>query len=194
MFSHDLLDGIGDIGVCSASAKIAAHQFADLVARSCASLIDEPLGRADLAWSAVAALECVMINECLLEGMKRIALSQALDRGDSIAIMHDCQTQAAVHPPAVDQYRAGPALTVIAAFLGAYEVGVVAQKVEESDPWQNAEFTVNPVDRHADVERCDCRFGPWVDDRGHGVPLYQLSSDNNTGLWLGFLTRGDCAR
>ena len=45
--------------------------------------------------------------------------------------MHDRERQARIDAPAVDDHRAGAALAVIAALLGAGEMQVLAQRVEQ---------------------------------------------------------------
>ena len=57
--------------------------------------------------------------------------TQALDGGDAIARMHDRQRETGVDAPAVHQHRAGAALAVVATFLGARQLQVLAQCVEQ---------------------------------------------------------------
>jgi hypothetical protein len=65
--------------------------------------------------------------------MQSIAVRQSFDRHDAISIVHDGESQAGVHPPAVDQNSASSALAVVAAFLRAGQVQALAQCVEERD-------------------------------------------------------------
>ena len=51
--------------------------------------------------------------------MQPVAVGEALDRGDLGALPGDRENQAAVHPAAVQQDRARPALAVVAPLLGA---------------------------------------------------------------------------
>ena len=50
------------------------------------------------------------------------------------AILHDCQRQAGIDAAVIDQHRAGAALPVIAALLGAGEIEMVAQRVQQRYP------------------------------------------------------------
>lgn len=63
----------------------------------------------DLAGRAVAALECVLVDERLLQRVKFAALGKTLDGGDVRAVMHHRKRQAGVDPPTIDQHRAGTA-------------------------------------------------------------------------------------
>ena len=48
-----------------------------------------------------------------------------------VALVHHRERQAGVDPPAVDDHRAGAALAVVAALLGAGEMQMLAQRVEQ---------------------------------------------------------------
>ena len=77
--------------------------------------------RADLARRAVAALEAVVLDERRLQRVQVVRRAQPLDGDDLVALVHDRERQAGVDAPAVDQHRAGAALAVVAALLGAGE-------------------------------------------------------------------------
>ena len=72
-----------------------------------------------------------MIDERLLQRMQRAVGREALDRGDLRAVVHDGERQARVDAPPVDQHGARAALAVIAAFLRAGQVEMLAQQVEQ---------------------------------------------------------------
>src|SRR6202790_597693 len=69
MAGHRLLNGRDNVGVGSATADVAAHQLADLIGALGLAFGDQPRRRANLARRAIAALECVMIDERLLQRM-----------------------------------------------------------------------------------------------------------------------------
>ena len=73
-------------------------------------------------------------------------LTQALDGHDVVAFVHDGEGEAAVDPPAVDQHGAGAALSMIAAFLGAGQVQVLAQRVEQRGAGIQIEVAHGTVD------------------------------------------------
>ena len=72
---------------------------------------------------------------------------QALDGGDLVPVVHHREGQAGVDAPAVDQHRAGAALAVVAALLGAGQAEVLAQRVEQ---------------RHARLEPAACDSWPFT--------------------------------
>ena len=67
-------------------------------------------------------------------GMQVAVLCQTLDGGDLGAVLHHCERQAGVDAPAVHQDGASAALAVIATLLGARQVKMVAQGVEQGRP------------------------------------------------------------
>ena len=154
---HHLLDRGHDVGIRAATADIAAHQLTDFVRRARPAFGDQAGGGTDLAGGAVAALEGVMVDEGLLQRMKRAALRQTLDRRDLRAVLHDRQREARIDPPAIDQNGAGAALAVIAALFGPGQVEVETQRVEKRGPRRDVQFV-----RHAvDMERDRDLGGPW---------------------------------
>ena len=142
---HRLLDRRDDVGIGAAAADVAAHQLADLVGGLRLAFGDQAGGRADLARRAVAALEGVVVDEGLLQRMQRAVRRQAFDGGDLRAVLHHRQREAGIDAPAVDQHRAGAALAVVAALLGAGEVEMVAQRVEQGRPRRDLELRSTPL-------------------------------------------------
>ena len=154
---HRLLDRGDDVGIGAAAADVAAHQLADFVGGRRPALRDEARGRADLTGRAVAALECVVVDEGLLQRMQRAVGGEPLDGGDLGAVLHDDQRQAGIDAPAVDQDRAGAALALIAALLGAGQIETVAQRVEQGRPGRDGQRTFLAVDVKRDGQRRRCR-------------------------------------
>ena len=64
-------------------------------------------------------------------GMQAVAVWRALDRGDARPCADDGKRQARQDAPAVEQHRAGAALAVVAAFLGAGKAETLAERVEQ---------------------------------------------------------------
>ena len=75
-----------------------------------------------------------MFDKSLLHRMQLAGLAQAFDGRDLVALVHDGEAEAAIHAAAVDVDRAGAALAVVAALLGAGELKAIAQGVEERGP------------------------------------------------------------
>ncbi|GGE49046.1 hypothetical protein GCM10007276_27720 [Agaricicola taiwanensis] len=82
--------------------------------------------------------------------MQAVILGKALDGGDLGTIAHHREDEAGVDAPPVDQHGAGTALAMIAALLGAGEVEMIPQEIEEGGPGRDMEFEAIAVDRHDD--------------------------------------------
>src|SRR5262249_57395682 len=113
---------------------VHADKLVDPLAGGRAPYSDQADRGTDLAGGAISALERGAIDEGALERMQGVTLGETLDRRDLRAILHDRQREARKHAAAVDEHRAGPALAVIAAFLGSRQVELVAQCVEQGGP------------------------------------------------------------
>ena len=103
-------------------------------------------GGHDLPGRAVAALEGVLLDEgaAACGCSAPFAPGEALDGGDRLA--HRCrQGQAGEHAPAADVHRAGAALALVAALLGAGEAKVLAQGVEQGGARVQREPLVRPL-------------------------------------------------
>ena len=75
---HRLLDRRHDIGIGTAAADIAAHQFADFGCGLGLILGHQAHRRTDLTRRAVPTLECVVVDKSLLQRMKRTLALPAL--------------------------------------------------------------------------------------------------------------------
>jgi len=78
--------------------------------------------------------------------MQFAVLSQSFDRSNLVALMHDGEREAGIHPPPIDMHRAGTALPVIAALLRSKQVQVLAQSVEQRDAGLEAHLILPPID------------------------------------------------
>ena len=107
-------------------------------------------GRTDLAGRAIAALERVMVDESLLDRMKRTHLAKPFDRNDVRSIKCHCELQAGIDPLSIDEDRARTALTVIAAFLGAGELEIASEEVKQCGPWREFDQVARPVNGQFD--------------------------------------------
>src|SRR5262245_27478777 len=113
--------------------------------------------RADLSWSAVAALEPVMLDEDRLERMQRVGRADALDGHDLVAVVHHREREARVYASSIQQHGASTALAVIATLFGARQVQMLAQRVEERRANVELEIVRVPVDLECDgVTRTGC--------------------------------------
>src|SRR4030081_98940 len=103
----DLLDGRNDIWVGPTPADVAAHGFTDIVILRPTGFLQQRDRGHDLAARAIAALIGIVRDECRLHGMQRAGLSDAFDRRDLVARVHDGQAEAGVHAPAIAMHGAG---------------------------------------------------------------------------------------
>ncbi len=141
-----------DVGVSAASADISRHGMLDVVVRRADRLLEQCDRAHDLAAGAVAALVSVVFHKSSLHSVQIARLSKAFDGGDLVAFVHHGKRKAAVHAAAVDVNRAGAALSVIAAFLGAGKVKALAQSVEQSRARvEIAQGVVLAIDAQRDV-------------------------------------------
>ena len=148
-----LIDRVDDVRIGRAAAQVAAHVFADFGVALGVAFLDAGDRRHDLAGRAVAALEGVVIDEGLLHRMQRaVRLGEAFDGGDLLALDARGERQARQHAAAVDQHRAGAALAMVAALLGAGQADVLAQRVEQRGPHVERQLMALAVDAHRDLE------------------------------------------
>ena len=80
------------------------------------------------------------------------------------------EAQAGIHATSVDQHRAGAALAVIAAFLGAGQLQVLAEEVEQGDARVQQDFLLLSVNRQPaghGALRCTAGLRIRRQDRGH---------------------------
>ena len=83
-------------------------------------------------------------------GCSALALRETFDRRDLRAVLHDREREARIDPPPVDQNGAGAALAVVAALLGAGEVEMETQRVEQRGPRRDGQLARDPVDMKRD--------------------------------------------
>ena len=165
------------------TADVAAHQFADLFRRLRLAFGNQSGGRANLARRAVAALECVVINEGLLQWMQRPVFRQPFNRGDARTVDHDCKRQAGNNAPAINQHRAGAALTLVTALFRAGQVKMLAQHIEQCRPRIERERMLRPVhgDIHGNRARCAV-VRPWLSGstggQAHGNRHHRTAGEN----------------
>src|SRR5438105_12557921 len=85
----------------------------------------------DLPGGAIAALEGIALNESGLQRMKLLALRETFNRFDIPSLDQCGERQARLHALAIQEHRAGAALTEAATLLRAGKVQVLPQSIEE---------------------------------------------------------------
>jgi hypothetical protein len=112
--------------------------------------VEQRNGGHDLPRRTVSALVTVAFDECLLHRMQRSKTTDAFDRRDFVAFMRACQRQTRIHAAAVHVHGARAALAVIAAFLRAGEMQMLAQCVQQRGAWIERECVGFAIDRQFD--------------------------------------------
>ena len=141
----------GDLGLAEHDATV--QRLADMAGPALPRLLDHAGGRANLAGRAIAALKGVVPQEGRLERMQFFGRSQTLDGEDVVALMHHRERQAGIDPPPIHQHRAGAALAVIAPLLGAGQMQMLAQQIEQRGTDVDADSMGAAVDCEADRRR-----------------------------------------
>ena len=95
-------------------------------------VVQEGLGRHDESGRAVAALLAVVVDEGRRDRM-RLAVGDAFDGLNVLALRVDGQNGATVHGFPVEDDGAGAAGGPVAHALGAGQIQMVAQRVEQGD-------------------------------------------------------------
>src|SRR5947208_7200605 len=130
-FRCGVLNCRDDVVIGSAATQVAAHPVADFLRRAGMALCDAGDAGHELPRRAIAALETIALDECGLQRMEPLALSQALDGRDLAPVHEGRKRETRFHALAVHQDRASAALAEAAAFLRACQMQVLAQRIEE---------------------------------------------------------------
>src|SRR5882724_13434816 len=158
------LDRIQDLRVARAPAEIPGQGVLDLVAGRDGDFHEEGLRGEEDARRAVPALGRPQLREGLLQRVKPAVFGHALHRLDLASLTLHGQRQAGQHGIAVHQHGARAALAQLAAVLGAGEVQLLAEHLEESLVRRREDIALFPVD----LER---------QERGHRVGLQLLNDE-----------------
>src|SRR5262249_24694828 len=112
-------DGIDDLIVADAATEIAGNGLADVVLRWMRGGVKQCLCGKHEAGRAKAALGAAAVNERLLDRVQVRAAPETLDGQDVVTGSLLREDQVGIDRPAVDKHRAGAAVAVAAALLGA---------------------------------------------------------------------------
>ncbi len=112
--------------------------------------VEQRFGRHQKSRRAVAALRGAQIRERVLQGMQPAIRGEALDRRHSPSVAVRAQHEAGQHRLVVEQHRAGTALTELAAVLGAAQVQIFTQDLEQRLVRRERDFGWLAVDEQFD--------------------------------------------
>ena len=90
-----------------------------------------------------------MLDERRLQRVQRARRAEPFDGGDLAALVLHGQREAAVDALAVDQHRAGAAGALVAALLGAEQVQLLAQQIEQRGAHVHRDLQVAAIDVEA---------------------------------------------
>src|SRR6185437_2954920 len=122
-----LLNRSDDVWIGRAAAQIAAHVFTDLVSGPGVPLAHTSDRSHDLTRSAITALECIMVDECLLHWVQGAArLRQPFYGRNFMTLRHQRKTHAGQHPRTIHMDGTRATLTVSATLLGPRQANVIA--------------------------------------------------------------------
>src|SRR5262245_28653352 len=127
--SRDALDGGLNAVVRHAAAQRTRHAFANLLVGWMRVLVEQRLGRHDLAVLAEAALRHLLLDPRLLQRMQLAVFRQPFQRGDFASAARR-RRPARAHRGAVDDDRARPALAKTTAEPRPLQAEIVAKNVE----------------------------------------------------------------
>src|SRR5512147_385658 len=126
------LDGGDDVLVTGAAAVVPFDGVADLFVGGVSRvMLEEVDRRQDHPGSAETTLKPMLFPERILHRVQGVAPGQSLDRGDLAPLGLHGQHGTALHRAAVDQDGTGAALRGIAADMGAGEIEVVPERVDQ---------------------------------------------------------------
>src|ERR1051325_4882990 len=147
---HDGQNRFHYLIIARAAAEVARHPFLDFVFARIGIDVEQRLGGDDLTGGADAALEAAVFDERLLKRMQRAVFGEPFDRFDLLAIAGDRERQARAHEPAVHRHAARAADADAAAFLGAGEADVFADRVQQKAVRLDLDIAALAVDDQCD--------------------------------------------
>ena len=125
---------LDDVLVAGAAAQIGREHVEQILVADVGLALEHADRQHQEARRAEAALQAVVIHEGLLHRMQLVAVGEALDGADLLAVGLHGEHQAGAHRLAVDDHRAGAADAVLAADMGAGLAAILADGVGQRAP------------------------------------------------------------
>lgn len=135
-----------NLGVRATAAEIPRHGPLDFIVGRMLVPQQQRLERKHLAGRAETALQCVVLDNCLLYGVQVVVRREPFDGSDSPPLTFDSEQQTAIHCLVIYEYSTRPALAHIAAGFRAGQVQIFAQGIQQSTARLNAERVGSAVD------------------------------------------------
>ena len=100
--------------------------------------------------STETTLDGPLADECLLQGIERTSPVQSLDRSHVSSLCLRTEDEARVHCAAVEQDRAGPAVSTTTAFFGPGQPEVFAEDSEQGSSGRDSKSDRVPI--HSELQ------------------------------------------
>ena len=152
-FLGGMLDGIDDVRVSGATAKVPFQPVRDLLAGGIWILLQQLHARQDHSRRAITTLQRVAFPKPFLNRMQFRVAGQAFDRRDVATVSLNGQDRARLDRFAVEQDRASAADARLASDVRPGQAATVAQEVHQ----QGAGIDFMLLERTIDADR-DARF------------------------------------
>jgi len=124
-------DGLEYLLVSSTAAQVSRQRLFDLLARWLRVLVEQCFGGDEKPWRAVAALRRAKVGECVLQRVEPSVADQPFDRRHVAAAAVDAENETRQYRLTVEQHGARAALAELAAMLGAAQIQVFTQDLEQ---------------------------------------------------------------
>src|SRR6478672_10825339 len=144
-------DGGDDVLIARTATEVSLDRVADLVVGRIGVARQQVDRGHDHARGAEAALQSVLLPEGRLHRVELIAVGKALDGLDLRAVGLDGEHRARLDRPAIDVDGAGAALAGVAADVGAGQVEILPQRLDEESPGLDVELVGCAIDDERDV-------------------------------------------
>jgi len=185
-YFHRCFDGLENLLIAGAPAEIPREGFADLIAGRVRVLVEERLGRDEIAGRTVAALRGAEIGERFLQRVKPAVDGQSLDGRHAAPAAFDAEHEAGQDRPIVEQDRAGATFAQLAPVLGAAEVQILTQHLQQRLVRREGHLGGLVVDGQRDVSvlhrSCSSLRGPRPQRSTRRVPSGRgMSSSTGSG-------------
>src|SRR5579864_4269549 len=161
-----VLDSFDDVDVAGAAAQVARNAAANVGLRRIWIGREQRLGDHQHARRAEATLQSVLLPEALLQRVELRALGQALNSLYVRPVRLDSEERARFDGDTVQDDSAGAAIGGVAADVGAREVQVLPEKMNQQESRFNLRCVGLTIYRQADAGPIDWRGGhavpPWA--------------------------------
>ena len=123
-----VLDGLNDLGVSGATAKVAGESETNVFFGRVRILVEQRFRHHQHSWRAIAALRAAIFNERFLNRVKLGADFEPFNRDDVGTVEFAGKNQARIDRFAVQKNRASAAVAGAAAFLSSGKADFITQK------------------------------------------------------------------